>query len=434
MSFLTMLKSLVREKKRRAARPADRRFSPSLEHLEDRLVPTTGVLDSTFGTGGIVKTAAAAEARGVAVRADGKIVAVGSNSSDFAVVRYNSDGTLDTSFSGDGIATTDFNKYLDKAFAVAVDGNKTLAVGFAYSTSGTDIALARYNNDGTLDRSFDKDGKVTTSIGKARGIGNYAYAEALGAAIQSDGKIVVVGDSHLTGNPHVLTVVRYNSDGSLDTSFGSGGKAVFTNIQDSGNKVVILGDGKIVIGRGLGAVRLNANGSLDTTFGNGGIATATVPGAQSSDGNSITVQSDGKIVVVGWTYFEDYTTGMQVAAARFNADGSLDTSFDGDGIATVNFYNAPTLQANELGNDVVIDSDGKILIGGHVGTSGYNFLVTRLNTDGSLDTAFGTNGKVETSLGDNGFDTDAYAMALQPDGKVILAGFAAGQMTLARYS
>jgi len=227
--MMTSLSRWFRGSRTHSPRAAGRkRCRLQLEALEDRCVPATAAdwLDPTFGTAGVVTTPALSWSYGnapsihVAVRADGKVLATGNVSGDFAVVRYNGDGTLDTSFGGDGIVNTDFNGLFDRADGVAVVDNKTVVVGLAtrvaQGSSYTDIALARYNDDGSLDTTFGNGGKVTTSFG------NKVNSSASSIAVQTDGKIVVGGRG---GSSDV--VVRYDSNGSLDTTFGSGGKATF---------------------------------------------------------------------------------------------------------------------------------------------------------------------------------------------------------------
>ena len=215
------------------------------------------------------------------------------------LIRYNSDGSLDTGFDTDGKVSTDIGSWSqDFAFSVAIqtDG-KLVAIG---GNSG-DIALVRYNTDGSLDGTFGTGGIVTTDINS--GSNDLAYS----VAIQPDGKIVVGGISGTVGS-YDFVVVRYNSDGSLDTSFDTDGK-VTTDLGSGGNDygrfVAVQSDGKIVVtgdaGDDFGAVRYNSNGSLDGSFGTGGIVVTDVGVNSTDNGNSGALQSDGKILVVGST-------------------------------------------------------------------------------------------------------------------------------------
>jgi uncharacterized delta-60 repeat protein len=181
-----------------------------------------GDLDTTFDSDGKVTTAIGAsdnEAYSVAIQSDGKIVAAGSSKNgsnyDFALARYNTDGTLDTNFGTGGKVITAIGSSTDVAESVAIQSDgKIVAAGFSNNGSNNDFALVRYNTNGTLDTTFDSDGKVTTAIGSAN---DAAYS----VAIQSDGKIVAAGFSN-NGSNNDFALVRYNTNGSLDTSFGTG--------------------------------------------------------------------------------------------------------------------------------------------------------------------------------------------------------------------
>jgi uncharacterized delta-60 repeat protein len=382
---------------------------------------TPGSLDSSFGTGGIVTTSINIRDTGyaVAIQADGKIVTAGPSSNgtntDFALVRYNIDGSLDISFDGDGKVTTDFGNSRDSLFDVAIqtDG-KIIAVGTTFNSltgTGDDFAVARYNINGSLDTSFDGDGKVTTTI-----IGN-SSDEARAVAIQADGKIVVAGQS-IGG----FAVVRYNTNGSLDASFDGDGK-VTTSISmrvDEAFAVAIQTDGKIVaagssrIGPDNAAfalVRYNPNGSLDTSFDNDGKVTTDF-GNFYDEAHDIAIQADGKIIAAGYV---EISGGSQFALVRYNIDGSLDASFDDDGKVITPFG----IDGGAFG--VVLQSNGKIVAAGVTFTDRkLDFALIRYNPNGSLDTTFNGTGKVLTSLGNN---SAAYAVAIQADGKIVAAGY-----------
>jgi len=258
-------------------------------------------------------------------------------------------------------------------------------------------------------------------------------------AIQSDGKIVVVGSTHDSGQPDSFALLRYNADGSLDTGFGSGGTQTtsFGMYGGQAHGVALQSDGKIVVagdsyqsatGDDFALARYNADGSLDTTFGTAGTTTTHVAG--NDFGSSVAVQSDGKIVVAG----SFYSTGgdRDFALARYNANGTLDTSFAGGGIATTEQANA-----NNHFAAVALQSDGKIVAGGWSGDgSDDDFAVARYNTDGTLDTAFGTGGRITHPVS---WDIDhGQGVAIQSDGKIVVAGYSydAGKsrFALARYT
>jgi len=203
--------------------------------------------DATFGTQGTVVTDFGGDdrAEAVALQSDGKIVVVGRSDGDFALARYGTDGSLDATFDGDGLVTTDFSSGLDAAFAVAVQPNAEIVVAGTTELGGSsDFAVARYAPDGSLDVSsgpldpgFDIDGKVTTDFG-----GTDPEA-ALGVVIQANSKIVAAG-----GAIGDFALARYESDGSPDSTFGSGGKVTsdFTG-SDVGEALVLMTDGKLVV-------------------------------------------------------------------------------------------------------------------------------------------------------------------------------------------
>jgi uncharacterized delta-60 repeat protein len=270
---------------------------------------TDGTLDLSFGTGGKVMTdfgMGSDLASGVAIQSDGKIVAAGYASNgvnlDFAVVRYDTGGNLDTNFDTDGMVTTAIGGSDDGASAVVIQSDgKIVAAGYANNGTDDDFAVVRYDTNGNLDTTFDTDGKVTTDIGGSD--------DAYQVAVQSDGKIVAAGSAFVTSR-NEFAVARYNSDGTIDTTFDSDGRV--TTLVGSSNAafgVAIQSDGKIVAAgsasNGLdddfAVVRYNSDGGLDTGFGTGGTVTTAIGG--SDDGaSSVVIQSDGKIVAAGGSY------------------------------------------------------------------------------------------------------------------------------------
>ena len=382
-----------------------------------------GPLDIGFGTGGKLTTNVSGNDDGnsVAIQADGKIVVAGTSfvngSQDFSVARYNTNGTLDTTFDTDGKLTTDFGGS-DQGTSVAISNGKIVVAGVSYvnQASGYDFALARYNSDGTLDTTFDTDGKLTTAIGTT----DVATSVAI-----FDGKIVVAGYSNMNNN-YEFALARYNSDGTLDTTFDADGKLT-TDIRqnDFGYSMAIQTDGKIVVAGYSGnnndfsLARYTTNGTLDTTFDTDGTLTTDMGGVDY--GNSVAIQTDGKIVVAGVTSYND------VALARYTTNGTLDTTFDTDGKLTTDFGGA------DYGNSVAIQTDGRILVAGS-GSSGNDFTLARYTTTGALDTTFDTDGKLTTDFGGDDFGN---SVAIQTDGKIVVAGTSAlneiGDFALARY-
>ena len=344
-------------------------------------------------------------------------------------------GALDTSFSGDGRATTDFSPRDDFAAAVALqaDGKIVVAGVSAWDGANPTFALARYNANGTLDTTFGGDGRVAT---------NFTPREdgAYGVAIQADGKIVAAGDAGLRSGDSRFAVARYNTDGTLDTSFGGDGKVTteFTSRDDPVAGLVIQADGRIVLSGGaafngsnprIALARYDTDGTLDTTFGGDGrVTTDLAPGREYA--GAVTVQADGKIVAGGFVRQSGARAGF--ALVRYASDGTLDPTFDGDGKVRTNF----TSWHDSIQN-LAIQPDGMIVAAGIAGSGGSNaqFALARYVPDGTLDASFSGDGKLMTDF-TSGYDA-GWDVGLQTDGKIVVAGTAAGQgsrFALARYA
>ncbi len=393
-----------------------------VEPLEDRRMLSAGDLDPTFGMHGLVTTDFESDnaGYGMAVQTDGKIVVVGNSHSgdqrDFAVARYNTDGSLDTSFDGDGKLTTDFYwSSNDFAYGMVIQANGRIVVaGGSYTGGRNSFAVARYNPDGSLDTSFDEDGKLTTYFSSS------SSDIAKGVAIQADGKIIAAGRSYsYDPSPNEdFAVARYNSDGSLDRSFGGDGKttADLGSSAEWANGVAIQADGKIVAAgmsysanREVFAVaRCNPDGSLDTSFSGDGKLTTDFGADESARG--VAIQADGKIVVAGYSYVYGGSGGPgDFAMARYDADGSLDTSLDGDGKLTTDFG----LSSDDGANGVAIQADGKIVVAGwsHNG-SDYDFAVARYLGSDSLAGDYSQDGTVDDA--DYGVWKSSYGQSVTP--------------------
>jgi uncharacterized delta-60 repeat protein len=365
--------------------------------------------------------------KSVAAQRDGKIVVAGyaavGRAAQIALVRYNVDGSLDKSFNGTGkvITAVGDGDCKGEGLALQSDG-KIVVAGYSFNPSGKDRAeftVLRYNPHGTLDSGFGESGKVTTGIG-----GNSHSANSV--ALQEDGKIVVAGYTIAPGN-NDFAVARYNANGSLDTSFNGTGKATadFSKV-DYGQSVAVYGDGRIVVTgyttksyeskTQCALACFKANGSLDTSFNGTGKVTTDFGGDGNAEGRSVAVQTDGKIVVVGYA-----TAGSteKFALARYNADGTLDTSFGGSGRVMTDVG-----ITGSIATGVALQKDGKIVVAGYAvknSGTGYDFACVRYNTDGNVDQSFGDGGKTMTSVGQG--DGKANAVAVQ-DGKIIVAGSA----------
>jgi uncharacterized delta-60 repeat protein len=351
-----------------------------------------GSLDSTFGSNGKVTTdfslsisdvgytgaASNDYAHSITEQSDGKIIVSGTGDAKFAVARYDTTGSLDKSFNNDGKLTTPFGVggYGEGKSVILLENGKILVAG----TSSIQFAIARYNPDGSLDNSFSEDGKFDTYLG--------GIFSGESSALQVDGKALIVGYTYTRTFSWVtvsyvytysFAVARFNVNGSLDTSFDTDG--LVTTYLGKANCVAVQSDGKILVAgdsnSDFGLVRYNSNGSLDTSFdGDGKVTLDFGSGPYSYVYDTIytiALQIDGKILVGG-------SSSGNFALARYNVDGRLDITFDGDGRLTTDFGGDDTALSINL------QPDGRILVGG---SSGSDFVMARYNLDGSLDTSFG---------------------------------------------
>ena len=275
-----------------------------------------------------------------------------------ALVRYASSGALDATFDGDGVLPFPFSQFFASDMAIAPDG-KVVLVGWASNPgTGADIAVARFTSDGTPDATFSDDGLVTKDLGD----GDFAS----GVVVQPDGKVVVVANTDIDHGTGV--VGRFLADGSPDPSFRF--RSAFFSLCCS-----------------------------------------------PASANDVALQPDGKIVVVGSaTKRSNCCDNLTFAVARFRTDGSRDKSFGGDGVVRTAFSNW-----HDGALAVAIQADGKIVAGGYTATyAGSDFALARYKPGGRLDTAFSGDGKVQTEFG--GPDDTVYGVALQANGRILLAG------------
>ena len=348
------------------------------------------------------------------------------------------DSDLDPSFDGDGIVTTDHDEFEQiNDIAIQPDGKIVAAghSGILHDTVQEPLSMmaARYNADGSLDATFGNGGIVTTAIG--------TYAKAWAVAIQADGKIVLGGRSGTLFQSD-FTLVRYNPNGSLDSSFGTGGIVItsfsgFAQIED----VAIQADGKIVVtGDAPGpsvsltiftVARYNTNGSLDPTLDGDGVSQAVPMGLSLSPAivpQALALQADQKIAVAGFCF----DSSLKFCVSRYNPNGSLDNTFDSDGLVTTDFDSA----AGAFANDLSIQPDNKIVAAGlSFGPSGNVPVLARYNPNGSPDTSFDVDGRVTMP---NSVQFEPAALALQADGKMVIAGrdflFSGSAMAVARFN
>ncbi|MFN2509038.1 MAG: delta-60 repeat domain-containing protein [Chthoniobacterales bacterium] len=396
-----------------------------------------GDLDSTFGTGGeamIDFNQSTDIAHAVALQPDGKLVAAGTSYTDddywnghFALTRQNPDGTLDTTFGVDGKVTTDFPGRAAAISALVVQPDGKIVV------AGTDFILARYNPDGSLDSSFGNRGIVMTNFA-----GQRSHASAL--ALQADGKIVAAGTHFVAfssddSSDTDFALARYNPDGTLDATFGSGGQITtdFDGFNDDAFSVFIQSDGRIVaVGSAknpanfydFAAARYLPDGTVDTSFGSGGKVRTDFGAADFDQARSAALQPDGKIVAAGTTSSNNGIT-VDFAVARYELNGTLDTTFGSDGKTVIDF--GSFLQTAQK---VLLQPDGKIVTVGYANTesSDSDFLLARCNPDGSLDSSFGADGRVRASFGE--LNGGAFDAVVQPDGNIVAVGFHATETDL----
>jgi uncharacterized delta-60 repeat protein len=406
------------------------------------LPDTSFQLDTTFNTTGIRTTSLSLgsdTALAVIIQPDGRIVTAGStfttlNNSDIALVRYNTDGTLDTTFNAagaqPGVVTTDIDGGNDTAYGVVLQGDgKIVVAGSSLNTTSNklEVVVARYNTDGSLDSSFNNSGTLPGTVTTAvTAQDNFARSVAL----HGDGRIVVAGQAD-NGNDQDIAVVRYNSDGSLDTGFNGTGitvievMAVYSAadaMNDIANAVRVQTDDKVVVigaNRNAVVLRFNNDGTLDTGFGDASTGITLLNGF--SQGNALLIQPDNMLLVGG------ATTGSisDMAVARLDTAGALDAGFGTAGVVVVGFLQG----RNETVTSLARQTDGKIVAaGGAASEIGYDFALIRLNTNGTLDTdtdadplvTFGLGGKVSTPIG---YSNDAIsAIAIQGTGEIVAAG------------
>jgi predicted CXXCH cytochrome family protein len=398
--------------------------------------PPAGSLDTSFGNGGITTTSFNPsnndDAYALAIQSDGKLVLAGNtivgSTSYFALARYTSTGSLDTSFNTTGTITTHVGTGDDYAYALAIQSDGKIVAGGNDSAVG--FALARYTSTGSLDTSFNTTGKVLTGP-----LGTCTSPSLKALAIQSDGKIVAAGSCTL-GSYTRFAIARYNANGSLDTSFNSTGYVTTsfgTNYSASAYTLAIQSDGKIVAAgffyysstnQGFALARYTSTGSLDNTFGSSGMVTTTV-GIRASHAYALAIQTDGKIVAAGDARQSGYFY-QDSALVRYNTDGSLDSSFGSGGKVITQ-----VCVCDDYAYALAIQSDGKLVT---AGTSNDNatsctyinndFSVVRFNTNGSLDSGFGSSGIVKTPVGGTvgTSSSSAHAVAIQSDGKIVAAG------------
>lgn len=400
----------------------------------------TGTLDTSFGANGIVTTYLGQYSgynNAVAIQQDEKIVVVGSDNidgvkSNFLIMRYDKYGKIDNSFGDKGIVSESFsNNNSCNDVEIQTDGKIVVVGDIASNNTGANkgMSILRFNTNGNLDKTFGFNGKETTNIG--------VYESASALAIQKDGKIVVAATTKLSADSdYDFSVLRYNADGSLDKTFDKDG--IVSNNVGLGNynkatSIAIQPDEKIVIaGYSTGdsssqfaLVRYNKDGSLDNTFDLDGKVTTSFERANTIL-NSILIQPNGKIIAAGYSYSVGsyYTT---VAIAKYNIDGSLDTTFGDNGL-----INSFMSNLNKV-NSIKLQADNKIIVGGETinySNSDNGFILFRYNSDGSIDNSFASNGILTNYFK---YDTAVQDIEIQSNGRIVVVGEKPTACSIARY-
>jgi len=348
------------------------------------------------------------------------------NTYEFVVARFQAGGNLDSTFNGTGKVTTHMEGG-DYAAAVAIQGDgKIVVAGTSSASSGFRMSLVRYNVDGTLDETFNDDGKVITGVGP-NGSG------ATDVAIQPDGKIAVVGYAlNASGSPDIA-IVRYDANGTLDTTFnGTGIVTVPTGAAGGSagyNRISIQSDGKILVAGTTGTaggsdflvLRYLPNGNTDPSF-NGSGKVVTDFGGRHDYARDLVVQSDSRILVAGYSTLNG---DFDMALARYNADGSPDVNFNNTGIATSGAFNA-------VGTAVGLLNNGVIVVAGYtIQSSGGDFALAFFPSNGKTSSIPSMLGHLTTDFGS---DSDSLAdLAIQADGKIVAVGSTNSSAALARY-
>ena len=389
-----------------------------------------GGLDFSFDSDGRVTYLSDKEeiAYAMAVQPDGKILVGGridiaASICHFILIRYNTDGTLDSNFGTNGVVETTLHGTEDVINAIALqpDG-KIVVAGTSWSDiTAYDIAFARYNTNGTLDNTFGNNGIKLIDI---RGTDDKINSALV---IQPDGKIVAAGFTH-SDLSYDFLLVRLNAGGTVDASFGINGIAI-TDIADATSdairgialqpdgKIVAIGSSNINSTVSFIAARYSSDGTLDATFGNSGLVVGINTEENTEEPFAVSLQPDGKIVSAG---LQQRTSDSWKSAQliRYNSNGTYDATFGTNGVVII-----PGTNWEEL-YSVVLQPDGKIVAAGNTYiVDSRDFLLIRVNSNGTLDNTFGIGGKTSTEFGFQKYD-ESYAIARQNDGKILVAGYA----------
>jgi uncharacterized delta-60 repeat protein len=388
-------------------------------------------LDISFGNGGKVNVGIGGYydvAKSMALQSDGKIVVVGYGKESLAsfkglsMARYLTNGELDYDFANLGVIQRITNDLEGEAYSVAIQkDDKIVVAGYSISpaTNNEEITLIRFTENGIVDKSFGNKGLIVTAVSDEKDV-------ASSVAIQSDGKIVVVGSTDHKPTTDIV-LIRYNENGSLDYSFGIGG-IVITDINsgfDIGKSIAIQGDGKLIVSGFthvgnkffMTLLRYDSIGTLDPTFGIGGIIVTDINGRRGK--MDMVLQNDKKIILVGPSEVEN---SHHYTVLRFNNDGSLDKTFGRNGITKTIIGDYSEAES------VALDLNGNIIVAGTTELGNEQFVVAMYNQGGMLVPEFGLDGIVKTSFIKNSLDR-AHSVVIDKDGNIIVAGETTNEYT-----
>lgn len=378
------------------------------------------------GIGGLALGGQSNGPKGLALQQDGRFViaaaCTGANDYDFCVARFTQAGLLDTTFNGSGFTITPVGSDQDVASAIALHADGRIVVAGRCGTSTQQFCAVRYTAAGTLDTSFNGVGKVFTSIGTGQ------ETVVTGLAIQADQKIVVSGYCTGAAprafcaaryNENGSLDTSFNA-GATNTPPGTLllplrlDSMSWAMVLQADQKIILVGDCfDVLSGYAFCAARLNSDGTLDTSFNSTGMIVASANGNETSVATAVALQNDGSIVMAGNCYGSGYE---RMCAQRLTASGAVDTAFGNAGAVQLPIGSGVANSAA-----VLVQADGRLVVAGSCqGTSNTDFCTVRLNRDGSLDISFNGGGKLITPVSD-GRDAAAAAV-LQPDGKLVLAG------------
>ncbi len=387
----------------------------------------TGVIDSTFGINGVVKTPLSDSGSAVCNKLlslpDGKIIATGYAYSlghtRFVAVRYFNNGKVDSSYGTNGVVTTIIENSaacICYSSVLQKDGKAVLVGDYLAPALGYNFAVVRYDTSGHPDNSFGTGGIGINHVG-------IAGADNVGLAIdlQSDGKIIVAGKVFNTSN-YNFAVLRFNANGSVDSTFGTNGSTV--SIIGAGNdncysmavqkddKIVLAGDIEQGAAYNFTVARYTSNGILDNTFGTGGIATHPIGAVDDDYGYSVVIQPDQKIIVGGEA---KNNANYDFALMRLDTTGALDNAFGNGGFVLADFKNN-----DDIGRSTALQPDGKILLFGSTYAPASQFGLMRFDANGSPDSAFATNGRAELNIYTTTYY--GYSVVMDINNKILIAG------------